>query len=34
MLLERWRTRGREKVDVTWVRLRYRLSTTETSIMT
>jgi hypothetical protein len=32
LLLECWWARGREKADVAWVRLRYSLSTTGTSL--
>jgi hypothetical protein len=32
LLLKRWWMTWREKTDVAWVRLRYSLATTETSI--
>jgi hypothetical protein len=33
LLLELWWMRGREKADVTWMRFRYSLTTTGTSLI-
>jgi hypothetical protein len=33
MMLEHWWMRGREKTDMTWMKLRYRLTTTVISLI-